>query len=63
MPIAVEVVSPEEFEQWVVMQGGSMPGSEDAAEEGGEDAPADEETETADDAAEIAVADTAATAS
>ncbi|QLC22315.1 cytochrome c oxidase subunit II [Parasphingopyxis sp. CP4] len=63
MPIAVEVVSPEEFEQWVALQGGTMPGDEAAAEDGAEDASADDETETADDAAEIAVADTAATAS
>ncbi len=55
MPITVEVVSPEQFERWVASQGGSMPGSEDAAEE--------ENTETADDAAEIAAANTAATAS
>ncbi|QLC25249.1 cytochrome c oxidase subunit II [Parasphingopyxis algicola] len=57
MPIAVEVVSPEEFEQWVLANGGSMPGSEDeAAEE-------ETDTEAADEAVEQAAADTAASAS
>lgn len=41
MPIAVEVVSPEAFEQWVLARGGSMPGDED-------------DSETAEDAAETA---------
>jgi cytochrome c oxidase subunit 2 len=59
MPIAVEVVSPENFERWVISQGGSMPGSEEAVEE----APADDESETAEDAADIAATNTAATAS
>lgn len=31
MPIAVEVVTPERFEQWVAHKGGKMPGSEPAA--------------------------------
>jgi cytochrome c oxidase subunit 2 len=57
MPIAVEVVSPEEFEQWVLANGGSMPGSEDeAAEE-------ETDTEAADEAVEQAAANTAASAS
>ena len=38
MPIAVEVVSPEEFEQWVIAQGGSMPGSEAEVVEAADDA-------------------------
>lgn len=59
MPIAVEVVSPEEFEQWVLANGGTMPGSEEPVD----DAPADAETETADDAEEIAAANTAGAAS
>lgn len=56
MPIAVEVVSPENFERWVLSQGGSMPGSADAADE-------EDNTEAADDAAETAAASTAAAAS
>lgn len=63
MPIAVEVVSPEAFEQWVLANGGTMPGSEEDSEDAAEDAEAEDETETADDAADIAAADTAATAS
>lgn len=55
MPIAVEVVSPEAFEQWVLTNGGSMTGSEEATGE----APAEAETETADTVADIAAADTA----
>lgn len=62
MPIAVEVVSPENFERWVLAQGGSMPSDEDE-EAAGEEAADDEDTETADDAADTAAADTAATAS
>lgn len=55
MPIAVEVVSPEQFERWVISQGGSMPGSDDAAEE--------DNTEAVEDAAETAAVNTAAAAS
>ena len=55
MPIAVEVVSPEAFEQWVLANGGSMTGSEEATGE----APAEAETETTDAVADIAAADTA----
>ncbi|NNC71977.1 MAG: cytochrome c oxidase subunit II [Sphingomonadaceae bacterium] len=45
MPIAVEVVTPERFAQWVRIQGGSMPGDDTGDEalevdiEGAEDAP------------------------
>lgn len=59
MPIAVEVVSPERFEQWVLANGGTMPGTEEEAEE----APADAETDTAEDAEDIAAADAAGAAS
>ncbi len=56
MPIAVEVVTPERFEQWVRIQGGSMPGDEAeaapaAADEG--DA-ANDNAETTADAADAA---------
>ncbi|WP_235973971.1 cytochrome c oxidase subunit II [Parasphingopyxis marina] len=52
MPIAVEVVSPEDFERWVLAQGGSMPGAEaetsdDAAEDTATDTSAAEAAETA----------------
>ncbi|WP_299324118.1 cytochrome c oxidase subunit II [Parasphingopyxis sp.] len=60
MPIAVEVVSPERFEQWVLANGGTMPGSE---EEAAEEAPAEADTETAEDAEEIAAARSARAAS
>lgn len=63
MPIAVEVVSPENFERWVISQGGSMPGDEDDSDDAAEDAPAADEIETAEDAAEIAAINAAATAS
>jgi cytochrome c oxidase subunit 2 len=54
MPIAVEVVSRENFERWVLAQGGSMPGSEAASDDAAETAPADNETAVADDAAATA---------
>lgn len=54
MPITVEVVSRENFERWVIAQGGSMPGSEDVSDAAAEEAPAPEETATADNAAATA---------
>ena len=41
MPIAVEALPMEEFEAWVLAQGGTLPGAEEAAEE----APAEEQAE------------------
>lgn len=53
MPIAVEVVTPERFEQWVRLQGGSMPGDE--TETPAEPAEAESETDNAEAAATDAV--------
>lgn len=43
MPIAVEALPMEEFEAWVVEQGGSIPGAEVAVEEAAEEVVSDEE--------------------
>jgi cytochrome c oxidase subunit 2 len=58
MPIAVEVVPPEDFERWVIANGGSMPGTE--AEAAGDTA---EEPAAEEPATETAAAPTAVTTS
>ncbi len=53
MPIAVEALPPAEFEAWVLEQGGSMPGAEEAApaEEAAEGAEGEEAAEPAEEPA------------